>query len=142
MTVPLEVALGGVAGGAELRSLSCFGLSQTTLNFTDKNHVYRARQLVTERLEARPLAPDWCHAEAHSITTGSGEVLIIQSTVCRTLRTLRPRVNQLMALWEMQEYTIKPQLRAVPVSLRSTLTEVMLSRSLCSRISRSSAMRG
>jgi Putative silver efflux pump len=52
VTVPLEMALGGVAGVTEMRSLSRFGLSQITLQFTDKSDIYRARQLVTERLQS------------------------------------------------------------------------------------------
>src|SRR5215471_512960 len=52
VTVPLEMALGGVVGVTEMRSLSRFGLSQITLQFTDKSDIYRARQLVTERLQS------------------------------------------------------------------------------------------
>ena len=52
VTVPLEMALGGVARIAEMRSLSRFGLSQITLQFTDKSDIYSARQLVTERLQS------------------------------------------------------------------------------------------
>src|SRR6187397_1008325 len=51
VTFPLETALGGVAGVTEMRSLSRFGLSQITLQFADKTDIYRARQLVAERLQ-------------------------------------------------------------------------------------------
>src|SRR5436189_6170508 len=50
VTFPLETALGGIAGVTEMRSLSRFGLSQITLQFTDRTDIYRARQLVAERL--------------------------------------------------------------------------------------------
>ena len=50
VTFPLETALGGIAGVTEMRSLSRFGLSQITLQFTDNTDIYRARQLVTEKL--------------------------------------------------------------------------------------------
>ena len=51
VTFPLETALGGIAGVTEMRSLSRFGLSQVTLQFADKTDIYRARQLVAERLQ-------------------------------------------------------------------------------------------
>ena len=116
VTVPLEMALGGVAGVTEMRSLSRFGLSQITLQFTDKSDVYRARQLVTERLQsAADSLPTGCHAEAHSHHNRVGRSILLYNRL-RAERAKRssPREAQLMALWEIQEYMIKPQLRAVP----------------------------
>src|SRR5574343_1103065 len=49
-TVPLEVAMTGLPGLEEMRSLNKPGLSLITLVFTDKTSVYFARQLVMERL--------------------------------------------------------------------------------------------
>src|ERR1044072_4191238 len=75
VTVPLEMALGGVAGVTELRSLSRFGLSQITLQFTNKSDIYRARQLVTERLQsAADSLPPGVTPKLIPITTGLGEV--------------------------------------------------------------------
>jgi cobalt-zinc-cadmium resistance protein CzcA len=51
VTFPLEVELAGVPGMIELRSLSKFGLSQITLVFKDGTDIYRARQLVSERMQ-------------------------------------------------------------------------------------------
>ena len=50
VTVPLEIALTGLPGLVEMRSLNKSGLSIITLVFTDKTDVFFARQLVTERL--------------------------------------------------------------------------------------------
>ena len=49
-TVPLEVAMTGLPGLEEMRSLNKPGLSLITLVFNDKTDVYFARQLVMERL--------------------------------------------------------------------------------------------
>src|SRR6266404_9623962 len=51
VTRPMEVELAGLPGVEEMRSLTKFGLSQVTLNFADGTDIYRARQLVAERLQ-------------------------------------------------------------------------------------------
>jgi len=116
VTVPLEMALGGVAGVTEMRSLSRFGLSQITLQFTDKTDVYRARQLVTERLQsAADSLPPGLTPKLNPITTGLGEVFYYTVDFSPNAPSAPDsREAQLMALWEIQEYVIKPQLRTVP----------------------------
>src|SRR5215510_5425960 len=51
VTQVIERAMAGLPGLEEMRSLTKFGLSQVTLNFTDRTNSYRARQLVAERLQ-------------------------------------------------------------------------------------------
>jgi heavy metal efflux system protein len=116
VTVPLEMALGGVPAVTEMRSLSRFGLSQITLQFTDKTDVYRARQLVTERLQsAADSLPSGLTPKLIPITTGLGEVFYYTVDYAPNATAAPPtREAQLMALWETQEYVIKPQLRTVP----------------------------
>ncbi len=115
VTVPLEMALGGVAGVTEMRSLSRFGLSQITLQFTDKTDIYRARQLVTERLQsAADSLPPGLTPKLIPITTGLGEVFYYSVDYAPNAPNIpASREAQLMALWEIQEYVIKPQLRTV-----------------------------
>src|ERR1051325_7586272 len=115
VTVPLEMALGGVAGVTEMRSLSRFGLSQITLQFTDKTDVYRARQLITERLQAAADSlPAGLVPKLIPITTGLGEVFYYTVDFSSGApNEPASRAAQLMALWEVQEYLIKPQLRTV-----------------------------
>ena len=50
VTVPLEIAMTGLPGLEEMRSLNKPGLSLITLVFTESTDVYFARQLVMERL--------------------------------------------------------------------------------------------
>ena len=51
VTWPIEIALAGLPGVDEMRSLTKFGLSQVTIQFRDGTDIYRARQLVSERLQ-------------------------------------------------------------------------------------------
>src|SRR4029450_8350281 len=116
VTMPLEMALGGVAGVTEMRSLSRFGLSQITLQFTDNTDIYRARQLVTERLQsAADSLPQGLTPKVIPITTGLGELFYYTLDYAPNAPNApASREEQLMALWEIQEYVIKPQLRTVP----------------------------
>lgn len=116
VTVPLEMALGGVAGVTEMRSQSRFGLSQVTLQFTDGSDIYRARQLVTERLQtAVDSLPQGLTPKLTPITTGLGEVFYYTIDYAPNAPNApASREAQLMALWEIQEYVVKPQLRTVP----------------------------
>src|SRR5437016_12245519 len=51
VTQPIEREMAGLPGVEEMRSLTKFGLSQVTLDFKDGTDIYRARQLVAERLQ-------------------------------------------------------------------------------------------
>src|SRR5256714_13767048 len=75
VTFPLEIELSGVPGMTDVRSLSKFGLSQISVIFKDRTDIYRARQLISERLQnaieklPRGLAP-----KLAPISTGLGEI--------------------------------------------------------------------
>src|SRR5688572_27035185 len=53
LTLPIELALGGLPGLSEVRSISKFGLSQVTVTFEDQVDIYFGRQLVEQRSEER-----------------------------------------------------------------------------------------
>src|SRR5450830_657567 len=75
VTVPLEIAMTGLPGLVEMRSLNKSGLSIITLVFTDTTDVYFARQLVTERLiEVTPRMPAGIVPVLGPVSTGLGEV--------------------------------------------------------------------
>ncbi|ARS26965.1 efflux RND transporter permease subunit [Sphingomonas sp. KC8] len=77
VTFPLETALTGLPGLVETRSLSRHGFSQVTAVFTDATDIYRARNLVSERLQsARGNLPDGVAPSMGPIVTGLGEVYI------------------------------------------------------------------
>src|SRR5437773_7766325 len=76
VTQPIERELAGLPGVQEMRSLTKFGLSQVTLNFKDGTDIYRARQLVAERLQGvLDRLPKGASAKLARISTGLGEIL-------------------------------------------------------------------
>ena len=83
ITVPLEIAMTGLPGLTEMRSLNKNGLSLITLVFTDDTDVYFARQLVMERLiEVSHSMPVGVNPILGPVSTGLGEVY--QYTLERT----------------------------------------------------------
>ena len=115
VTFPLETELAGTPGVEDLRSLSKFGLSQLTLQFKDGTDIYRARQLVSERLQgAIERLPTGLAPKLAPVSTGLGEVFFYTIDYAQTARS-KPatRREQLMELRAIQEYTLKPLLRTV-----------------------------
>ncbi len=116
VTVPLEMELSGIQGVEEMRSLTKFGLSQVTLIFRDGMDIYRARQLVAERLQAAAdRLPPGLTPKLAPISTGLGEIYYY-TVAWRADATNRPvdRLEQLRELRELHEFTIKPMLRTTP----------------------------
>ena len=75
VTVPIEIAMTGLPGLTEMRSLNRNGISIVTLVFTDKTDVYFARNLVLERLiEVRGRLPPDVTPVLGPVSTGLGEV--------------------------------------------------------------------
>ena len=117
VTQPIEIALAGLPGVEEMRSLTKFGLSQVTLQFKDGTDIYRARQLVAERLQGvlEQLACRVRFPKLAPISTGLGEIFYY-NVQYRADATNKPatELEQLIELSEIQEYVIKPLLRTVP----------------------------
>ncbi|MBB3475352.1 cobalt-zinc-cadmium resistance protein CzcA [Sphingomonas sp. BK345] len=113
VTLPLERAMGGQPGLDQTRSLTKTGLSQVTLLYKDGTDQLRARQLVTERLAAvRDQLPAGSTPQLAPITTGLGEIYYYELEWRRPPAGMSPQ-QQLMALYEAQEYTVRPMLRSV-----------------------------
>ena len=76
ITSPIEYNLTTIPDVIELRSVSRFGLSVITVVFKDEIEIYKARQLVNERLkEAETKIPDgFGSPELAPVTTGLGEI--------------------------------------------------------------------
>ena len=116
VTQPIELELAGLPAVEEMRSITKFGLSQVTLQFKDGTDIYRARQLVAERLQGvLERLPVGALPKLAPISTGLGEILYY-SVNYRADATNKPatEMEQLIALSEIQQYTIKPLLRTVP----------------------------
>ncbi len=111
VTFPIEVAMSNVPQKEDVRSISQFGLSQVTVVFEDSVDIYRARQLVLERLlEAQQQLPDGVIPELAPVSTGLGE--IVQFTLDVDASS-KQRYN-LRELRTLLDWFIKPQLRTVP----------------------------
>src|SRR5438045_9518107 len=116
LTQPIERELAGLPGVEEMRSITKFGLSQVTLQFKDGTDIYRARQLVAERLQgALEQLPPGSLPKLAPISTGLGQIFYY-NVQYRADATNKPEteLEQLIALSGSQDYTIKPLLRVVP----------------------------
>ncbi len=75
ITIPIEIAMTGLPGLVDMRSLNKTSLSLITLVFTDTTNVYFARQLVTERLiGVIEKMPDGIIPTLGPVSTGLGEI--------------------------------------------------------------------
>ncbi len=110
ITWPVEQALSGLPGLAEVRSVSRFGLSQVTVVFDEDADLWRARQGVAERLGAVSLPAGVERPALGPVATGLGEVfhyLVRSAPGAREPRTPAE-------LRAAQDWVLAPQLRAVP----------------------------
>lgn len=118
VTYPVEMEMSGIQGMTELRSLSKTGLSQVTLVFEDGTDIYRARQLVSERLvNAAEELPRGMAPKLAPITTGLGEIyyyVVDYREGYQGPNKPATRQEQLMELKLVQDFVIKPRLRTVP----------------------------
>ena len=114
VTVPLEMAMTGLPGLEEMRSLNKAGLSLITLVFTEATDVYFARQLVMERLiEVSNRMPKGVTPTLGPLSTGLGEVY--QYTLERPDDGDRAlTVEELTKRRIAQDWVVRPLLRGIP----------------------------
>lgn len=107
ITLPVELAISGLPGLQNVRSISKFGLSQVVATFDDTIDIYRARQLVMERLQTVELPEGLERPQLGPIATGLGEVFhyVVRSTDANHTPT---------ELRVLQDWVVKPELRKVP----------------------------
>lgn len=78
VSFPIETAVNGLPGTRRVRSASAMGLSLVWVEFTWGEDLYRARQLVSERLSAvRATLPPDVHAEITPVTSITGEIMLL-----------------------------------------------------------------
>ncbi|MCK4546381.1 MAG: efflux RND transporter permease subunit [Candidatus Eisenbacteria sp.] len=106
ITFPIELAMQGLPGVRQVRSLSKSALSQVVVILEDRVDIYFARQLVFERLaSAKGDLPEWAQPEMGPISTGLGEIYQY---------TLESDTRSLMELRTIQDWLVAPQLRPLP----------------------------
>ena len=107
VTYPVESSMGGLPDVEELRSVSKFGISVVTIVFEEGTDIYRARQLVAERItDATTKIPlGYGTPTVGPLTTALGEILQFE---------VRSEKHSAMELRTMLEWDISPRLRQVP----------------------------
>jgi heavy metal efflux system protein len=114
VTFPIETAMRGIAGVNQVRSLTRFDISQVTVVFDDDVDIYRARQLVSERLQSVAGAlPAGVQPQLGPVSSGLGEIFHY-SIEAETVASGQARLEQLMELRTLQEWYVKPRLLTVP----------------------------
>lgn len=122
VTLPIESAMNGTAGVFRVRSNSAIGISIVFVEFEFETDIYRARQLVTEKLQQVRLPTGVSPPALGPISSTMGEIMEISLTSTETspmeLRSIadwivRPRllgvsgVSQVMIIGgEMKQYQI------------------------------------
>lgn len=113
VTFPIETAMRGVPGVSTVRSLTRFNLSQVTVIFEDDVEIYRARQLVSERLQSiASNLPKGISPKPGPVTSGLGEIFHY-SIEAEKPATGQARIEQLMELRTLQDWYVKPRLLTV-----------------------------
>lgn len=113
ITFPIESSMRGIAGVEQVRSITRFGLSQVTIVFKDGLDIYRARQLVTERLQGvSGDLPNSARPELGPISTGLGEIYQFILDF-KEKKQGEERTKQLMELKATMDWFLKPRLLTV-----------------------------
>lgn len=114
ITFPVESSMRGLGGVEGVRSITRFGLSQVTVVFKDGIDIYRARQVVAERLQGvASTLPKGAKAELGPVSTGLGEIFQYTVDVEKPAIEPKERLVQLMEMKAIQEWFIKPRLLTV-----------------------------
>jgi cobalt-zinc-cadmium resistance protein CzcA len=113
VTIPLESELSGLPGLVEFRSLSKIGLSQVTLIFEDGTDIFRARQLVTERIgQASGNLPPGVVPVMAPISTGLGEIVYYTLEYADETKAPSDEAARLRELRLMHDTRVRPALRS------------------------------
>lgn len=114
ITIPVEIAMTGLPGMTDMRSLNKPGLSLITLVFEDGSNLYLERQMVSERLsELRDRMPPGVTPILGPITNALGEVY--QYTLempGEGKRALSPQ--ELTERRTLEDWVVRPLLRSIP----------------------------
>ncbi len=112
VTFPVETAVNGLPGVRRVRSSSAISLSIVWVEFDFGQDIYRARQLISEKLSAvRESLPENAHAEIAPVTSITGEIMLI--SLSSKLDKGKPVISDL-ELRAYAEFDLRNRLLTVP----------------------------
>ena len=115
ITYPIESSMRGLPNVVNVRSITRFGLSQVTVIFEDDVDIYRARQLVSERLQGVVSSlPERAEVKLGPVSTGLGEIYQYVIDYKNPAKNEEERFRQLVELRTLNDWSIKPRLLSVP----------------------------
>src|SRR5215207_7852367 len=104
VSIPIEAAMNGTSGVFRVRSNSAAGISIVFVEFTLGTDIYRARQLVTEKLAQVRLPADIRPPVLGPISSTMGEIMLISMT---------SKTTSAMDLRSMADWVVRPRLLGV-----------------------------
>ncbi len=108
ITFPLETAMNGMPGVVGVRSISSVGLSFVYVSFDWGTDIYRARQMVAERLAlVREQMPPGAVPAMGPISSIMGEVMLIAIPI-------DPKKISAMATREYADFVLRPRMLTIP----------------------------
>ena len=108
ITFPLEVTMNGLPGVESVRSTSSAGLSFLYVTFNWDTDIYRARQLVSERLSSME------EGLAEGVVPRMGPISSIMGEIMQIAIPVDPSKISAMAVREYADWVLRPRLLSVP----------------------------
>ncbi len=108
ITFPLETTMNGLPGVESVRSTSSAGLSFLYVTFDWSTDIFRARQLVSERLSSME------EGIAEGVVPRMGPISSIMGEIMQIAIPVDPRKITAMAVREYADWVLRPRLLSVP----------------------------